>query len=75
MHVSTDYVFDGEATAPYAEDATPDPRSAYGRTKLAGEVAVRELLPDGALHRAHGLAVRLPRQQLRQDDAATGAGA
>ncbi len=46
VHVSTDYVFDGTATAPYAEDAPPSPASAYGRTKLAGEVAVRELLPD-----------------------------
>ncbi len=46
VHISTDYVFDGLASSPYAEDATPDPRSAYGRTKLAGEEAVREILPD-----------------------------
>ena len=46
MHVSTDYVFDGTATTPYAEDAEPSPASAYGRTKLAGERAVQELLPD-----------------------------
>jgi dTDP-4-dehydrorhamnose reductase len=46
VHLSTDYVFDGLANAPYAEDSPLFPLSAYGRTKAAGEWAVRAMLPS-----------------------------
>lgn len=46
IQVSTDYVFGGTADQPYRPDDVTGPRTAYGRTKLAGDLAVRELAPD-----------------------------
>jgi dTDP-4-dehydrorhamnose reductase len=47
VHYSTDYVFHGSASRPYREDDAAHPASAYGRSKLAGEIALRE---SGARH-------------------------
>jgi dTDP-4-dehydrorhamnose reductase len=45
LHVSTDYVFDGNTDQPYHEYNRPQPLSTYGLSKLAGEVAVKEYNP------------------------------
>ena len=40
VHVSTDYVFDGTASSPYTEEATPNPQTVYGESKLCGDTKV-----------------------------------
>ena len=60
IHLSTDYVFDGEKRVPYVEDDPVAPLSVYGRTKQEGEAAIRARLPEHIILRtswvfaAHG---------------------
>jgi dTDP-4-dehydrorhamnose reductase len=58
VHVSTDYVFDGRARAPYPEDAAPNPLGAYARSKLAGERLALAIAPRAAVVRVAGLYAR-----------------
>ena len=43
VHYSTDYIFEGNKTSPYVEDDLPNPQSAYGRSKLAGDQAIQQV--------------------------------
>jgi dTDP-4-dehydrorhamnose reductase len=51
IHISTDYVFDGEFNQPIDENAKPNPLSVYGKTKLEGEENVRRILNDAIIIR------------------------
>ncbi|MDR2577779.1 MAG: dTDP-4-dehydrorhamnose reductase [Chitinispirillales bacterium] len=51
VHFSTDYVFDGEASAPYTEKSGVNPRSVYGQSKLRGEEIITELYDNVMIFR------------------------
>ena len=55
IHVSTDYVFDGNGPRPYKEDDPVDPQSAYGRTKLEGELLCQKYNPQNLIIRTSWL--------------------
>ncbi|TCP95515.1 dTDP-4-dehydrorhamnose reductase [Cricetibacter osteomyelitidis] len=51
LHISTDYVFDGQGVGEYKESDSVDPQGVYGRTKLAGEIAVQQANPKSIVLR------------------------
>ncbi|MCG6575234.1 dTDP-4-dehydrorhamnose reductase [Pseudomonas sp. AF32] len=73
IHYSTDYVFDGHKCEPYTEEDTPNPLSVYGRSKLAGEEAIRRaggqhlILRTSWVYSTHGRNFLLTMQRLLQE--------
>lgn len=55
IHISTDYVFDGEKQSPYTEEDKPNPINEYGKSKLAGERYIQEIKPNYFIIRASWL--------------------
>jgi len=51
LHISTDFIFDGRQSHPYLEGDVPAPMNIYGESKLAGEQAVLDLLPEAIILR------------------------
>ncbi len=49
IHISSDYVFDGNSQKPYVETDTPNPQSVYGLTKLDGELAIQKINPANSI--------------------------
>ena len=49
IHISTDYVFDGESKTPYKEEDIPNPINFYGETKYKGEQAIQKYMPNNAV--------------------------
>jgi dTDP-4-dehydrorhamnose reductase len=73
IHYSTDYVFDGMKARPYTEDDTPNPLGVYGKSKLAGEQAIRDvqgkhlILRTSWVYSTHGRNFLLTMQRLLQE--------
>ena len=55
IHISTDYVFDGERGEPYTVDDIPNPINVYGKSKLKGEKYIQEILEDYCIVRTSWL--------------------
>lgn len=55
IHISTDYVYDGQADTPYTEESKPNPINVYGQTKLAGDNYVMEYCPKAVILHTTGL--------------------